>query len=184
MMVQAGTILRAGRLDLDARWHGGDAGLVHLRHLNGMRMIRICGTDISAAALFNELPHCETLQNLWLYGTKLTPDDVAKLRKLLPAQVEIDYRKGALLGVASTMPDGPGPAVVRQVTAGSAAAVAGIQPGDVIQKFNDEPLANFKALTQKIGDHQPGDEVNLSILRNGKPIQFKVKLGQWKTLEE
>jgi len=182
-MVQA-TIGRAGRLDLDSRWHGGDAGLVHLRHLNGTQVIRVCGTDISAEALVNELPHCESLQLVWLYGTKLTSDDVAKLRKVLPARVEIDYRKGALLGVASTMPDGPGPAVVRQVTDGSAAALAGIQPGDVIHKFNGEALANFKALTQKIGDKRPGDEVTLSVIRNGKPMDFRVTLGQWKTLEE
>lgn len=183
-IIQAGAVGHAGRLDLDERWHGGDAGLVHLRHLNGMRVVRVAGTDISAAALINELPHCETLQTVWLYGTKLTPEDVAKLRKLLRAQVELDYRKGALLGVKSTTADGSGPAVVKEVTVGSAAAVAGIQTGDIIQKFNGEPLENFKALTQKIGDHLPGDEVTLSVVRNGKPLDFKVKLGQWKSLEE
>jgi PDZ domain len=183
-MLQAGAIGHAGRLDLDDRWQGGDAGLIHLRRLNGMRMIRVIGTDISATALSNELPHCASLQTVWLYGSKLTPEEVAKLRKLLPVGVEVDYRKGALLGVASGTPDGSGPAVVRMVTPGSAAAVAGIQQGDVIQKFNGEALANFKALTQKIGDQRPGDEVTLSVTRAGKPMDFKVKLGQWKTLEE
>jgi hypothetical protein len=190
-MLQAGAIGHAGRLDLDERWHGGDAGVVHLRHLNGMRTLRIVGTDISAEALCNELPHCETLQGVWLYGTKLTPDDLAKLRKLLPAQVEIDYRRGALLGVGRTAgTDTVGPAIVNSVTADSAAAVAGIQQGDIIQKFNGEPLANFKVLTQKIGDHQPGDEVTLTVLRTlpdnrgTQPMEFKVKLGKWKTLEE
>jgi hypothetical protein len=184
-MVQAGMLGRAGRLDLDTRWHGGDAGLVHLRNLNGMRMIRVCGTDISATALLNELPQCKTLQNVWLYGTKMTPDDVAKLRKLLPPQVEIDYRRGALLGVGRTAgTDTVGPAVVNSVSPGSAAAVAGIQVGDVIQKFDGEALPNFKALTQKIGDRQPGDEVTLTILRKEQAMEFKVKLGQWKSLEE
>ena len=184
MMVQAGSIVRAGRLDLDGRWHGGDAGVAHLRNLSGMRLVRVVGTDISAATFLKELPPCKSLQTVCLYGTKVSPEEVAELRKLLPATVEIDYRKGALLGVASTLPDGPGPAVVRAVTPGSGAAVAGIQQGDVIQKFNGEPLANFKALTQKIGDQKPGDEVNLTVLRSGKPIDFKVKLGQWKSLEE
>jgi S1-C subfamily serine protease len=97
----------------------------------------------------------------------------------------LDYRRGALLGVGRTPgTDTIGPATVNSVSPGSAAAVAGIQVGDVIQKFNGEPLANFKVLTQKIGDHQPGDEVALTVLRNGKPIDFKVKLGQWKNLEE
>jgi S1-C subfamily serine protease len=70
------------------------------------------------------------------------------------------------------------------VTPGSAAAVAGIQAGDIIQKFNGEGLENFKALTQKIGDHFPGDEVTLAAVRNGQLMEFKVKLGKWKSLEE
>jgi S1-C subfamily serine protease len=183
-MVQPGAIGRFGRLDLDSRWHGGDEGVVHLPHLNGLRMVRIIGTTISADALIKELPKCETLQTVWLYGTKLTPDDVAKLRKVLPEQVEIDYRKGALLGVSSATPDGSGPPIVRAVTAGSAAAAAGIQAGDVIQKFNGEQLASFKMLTQRIANYQPGDEVELTIARGGQEIPVKVKLGQWKNLEE
>jgi PDZ domain-containing protein len=189
-MVRIGAIGQLGQLDLDERWHGGDADLVHLRHLNGMRVIRIVGTDLSAAAVIEELPRCATLQLVSLYGTKFTPDDVAKLRAKLPARVEVDYRKGALLGVASTVTDGPGPAVVQRVTPGSAADVAGITPGDVIQKFNGEPITNFKSLTQKIGDHYPGDEVTISIVRtlpdNGgtQPMEIRVKLGKWKSLED
>ncbi len=184
MMLQGGSIVRAGRLGLDSRWHGGDAGIVHLRNLNGMRLVRVVGTDISAAALLKELPECKSLQTVCLYGTKLTPEDADALRKLLPPPIEVDYRKGGLLGVASTLPDGPGPAVVRAVTPGGAAALAGIQSGDIIQKLNGEPLANFKALTQKIGEKQAGDEVDLTVVRNGKPMEFKVKLDAWKSLEE
>ena len=183
--VLAGAITHGGQVDLDERWHGTDADLVHLRNLKDLRVVRVAGTDISAAALGKELPRCVTLQIVWLYGTKLTSDDVAKLRQLLPAPIEIDYRKGALLGVGRTAgTDTVGPAVVNSVTPGSAAAVAGIQVGDVIQKFDGEALANFKALTQKIGDHRPGDEVTLTILRKEQPMDFKVKLGQWKSLDE
>jgi hypothetical protein len=184
IMLQPGVAGALGTLDLDSRWRGKDADLIHLRHLNGLRIVRIVGTNISVDALINELPHCETLQTVWLYGTKLTPDDVAKLRKALTEQVEIDYRKGALLGVSSATLNGEGPPLVRAVSAGSAAAVAGIQAGDLIQKFNGENLTTFKALTQKIANYQPGNEVNLTILRGGQQIEFKVKLGQWKDLGE
>ena len=169
------------RVILDERWHGGNAGLVHLRNLAGLRQVKILGTDITIEGL-KELQHCESLQDVWLYGTRLTPEDVAKLRKMLPEQVLIDYRRGGLLGVTRS-PEEVGPAKVDGVQPGSAAAVAGIQRGDVIQKFNGEPVASFKALTQKIGDHQPGDEIKLEVLRNDKPMEFKVKLGKWKTVE-
>jgi predicted metalloprotease with PDZ domain len=155
--------------------------LSHARHLIALRKVAIIGTNISVEGL-KELRRCESLQELCLYGTKLTSDDVAKLRRMLPDQIVIDYRKGALLGVGSTT-DGTAPAVVRSVEPGSAAAAAGIQVGDVIQKFNGEAVANFKALTLKIGDHHAGDEVALEVLRGTQPMEFKVKLGQWKTVE-
>lgn len=169
-------------LILDERWHGGDAGLVHLQHIMGLRGVFVIGTDISLDGL-NQLQRCESLQAVLLYGTKLVPDDVAKLRKLLPEQVVIDYRQGALLGVKSNALDDTGPAVVHSVEPGSAAAAAGVQPNDVIQKFNGEAVTNFKALTQKVGSHQPGDDVTLEVLRGGQPIVLKVKLGKWKTID-
>jgi serine protease Do len=65
-----------------------------------------------------------------------------------------------------------------------AAAQAGIQAGDLIQKFNGESLTTFKGLTQRISNYQPGDEVTLTVLRGGQQLEFKVKLGQWKDLGE
>jgi S1-C subfamily serine protease len=107
---------------------------------------------------------------------------LAKLRKLLP-EVAIDYRQGALLGVASNSQDALGPAVVSRVEPGSAAAAAGVLQGDIIQKFDGEAIPNFKTLTQKVGSHQPGDEIMLGVVRDGKVIDLKVKLGKWKTIE-
>jgi hypothetical protein len=170
-------------LILDERWRGSDSDLVHVPNLNSVRHVVVIGTNLSADGL-KVLAQCKTLQQVWLYGTKLKPDDVARLRAVLPAEVLIDYRRGGLLGVGRTVgSDTVGPAVVNSVTPGSAAAGAGIQPEDVIQKFNGEAVANFKALTTKIADHQPGDEVTISVLRKGEPLEFKLKLGQWKTIE-
>jgi hypothetical protein len=180
--VQVGPIATPG-LVLDERWQGGDEGLERLRHLVGLRHVIIIGTTISAEGA-KQLQHCKSLQQVWLYGTRLQPSDVENLRKLLPEQVLIDYRRGALLGVGRTAgSDTTGPAIVNSVSPGSAAAAAGIQPKDVIQKFNGEPIPNFKALTSKIADHHPGDEVALEVLRNDKAMEIKVKLGQWKTVD-
>jgi PDZ domain len=171
-----------GRIILDQQWRGGDAGLTHLRHVLGLRQVIIIGTDISVQGLA-QLKDCELLQDLWLYGTKLEPEDLPEVKKLLPAQVAIDYRRGALLGVGSNSPDGLGPAVVGTVQPGSAAETAGIQVGDVIQRFEGEQIANFKTLTAKIGDHRPGDDVTIEVLRGDETTEFKLKLGQWQTIE-
>ena len=51
----------------------------------------------------------------------------------------------------------------------------------MIQQFNGQPVSSFKDLTAKIGQLRAGDEVKLDVLREGKPISFTVKLGQWET---
>src|SRR4051794_1184561 len=170
------------RLGLDEHWHGKDSDLTRAHQLTNLRKVIVIGTDISLEGL-KELADCKQLQELCLYGTRLTPDDLSKLRKILPQQIIIDYRKGALLGVGANQLDVNAPAIVGRVTAGSAAAAAGIQPMDVIQKFNGEAVANFKSLTQKISEHRPGDEVTIDILRNQQSMHFKVKLGQWKMMD-
>src|SRR4051812_31203459 len=170
------------RLGLDEHWHGKDSDLTRAHQLTNLRKVIVIGTDISLEGL-KELADCKQLQELCLYGTRLTPDDLSKLRKILPQQIIIDYRKGTLLGVGANQLDQNAPAIVGRVTTGSAAAAAGIQPMDVIQKFNGEAVANFKSLTQKISEHRPGDEVTIDILRNQQPMQFKVKLGQWKMMD-
>ena len=55
--------------------------------------------------------------------------------------------------------------------------------GDAIEKFEGQPVENFKALTTMIGKHGAGEEVTLDVLRAGKPIHFKLKLGEWKSLQ-
>ena len=167
----------AGRVILDSQWRGGDAGLVHLRHVIGLRHVIIIGTDVSTAGL-HELRHVADLDKLWLYGTKVQVDDKPQIQLLMP-QVEIDYRRGALLGVGSNSAEDNAPAVVGTVQ--GVAAAAGIQVGDIIQKFEGQPVPHFKALTEMIGKHLAGDEVTLEVLRGGQPIEFQVKLGQWET---
>jgi hypothetical protein len=179
---QMGTLARFGRVVIDDEWRGGDAGLRHLRRLIGLQQVDIVGTDISFEGL-KQLQHCKSLQSVHLFGTNLKPEQLPELRKLMPQVAQIDYRRGALLGVGTSAADSEGPAIVWQVTPGSAADVAGIQANDIIQKFEGSPVANFKSLTQKIGEHGPGDEVTIEALRNGQPKTFKVKLGRWKTIE-
>jgi hypothetical protein len=169
------------RVVLDDRWRGGDAGLKQLIHLHAVPLVTIVGTDVSAKGVA-QLAGVESLQLLQLFGTRLEDADVAGLKtqfaQHMPA-VKIDYRRGALLGVVG--PDIGQSAVVRTVQPGTAAATAGIQDGDTIQKIDGKPIADFAALTTEVGKHRAGDEIVVELQRGGQTLELKVKLGRWES---
>jgi len=67
-------------------------------------------------------------------------------------------------------------ALVNDVTEGSAAEKAGIQPGDVILAFNDETVETSGDLPPLVGANPPGTEAEVLVSRNGKKKTFTVVL--------
>jgi serine protease Do len=72
-----------------------------------------------------------------------------------------------------SMPEG---ALVSKVDPDSAASRAGIEPGDVILKFNGQPVLDAGALSYDIGMLQPGSQVKLDVWRAGKDLTVTAKL--------
>jgi serine protease Do len=68
--------------------------------------------------------------------------------------------------------------LIGDVTPDSPAARAGLKRGDVIRKVENDTVHNPNALRNKIALTEPGTEVNLTILRDGKEQQVKVKLAE------
>lgn len=66
--------------------------------------------------------------------------------------------------------------IVLRVEAGTPAAKAGLQEGDVILAFDGQKL-DQDALTALLLKHKAGDTVNLTILREDKQLELKVTLG-------
>ena len=64
------------------------------------------------------------------------------------------------------------------VREGSPAEVGGLQAGDVVVQWNGAEINDLYAYTYALRDHQPGDEVDLVVLRDGERISVKVTLGQ------
>ena len=58
----------------------------------------------------------------------------------------------------------------------SAAAEAGIRTGDVITDIDDTRVNHSSELLEQIGRHRPGDEVTVTVNRNGKELTYNVKL--------
>lgn len=76
------------------------------------------------------------------------------------------------------LPDASG-AIVSQVTSDSPASRAGLQHGDVLRELNGKKIANGSALQVAVSETAPGTEIDLGILRNGKPQTLKVKVGEF-----
>jgi Do/DeqQ family serine protease len=61
--------------------------------------------------------------------------------------------------------------LVSQVTEGSAAEKAGIKPGDVITSINGQHIKSNSGLRNAIGLSRVGDKLEVSLIRDRKPIQ-------------
>lgn len=74
--------------------------------------------------------------------------------------------------------------LVGDVIEDSPAEEAGIKIGDIIAKVNDEEVNSPEELQDKIRDIDIGKKVNIEIMRDGKVINFIVKIGEMPTVEE
>ena len=98
----------------------------------------------------------------------------------------VKHEKGSYLGVSASPP----PAVLRKqlglavgmglvvdfVVPDSPAAKAGLQQYDVLQKLEDQLLVNQEQFSVLVRSHKPGNEVKLTIIRDGKPQTLTAKL--------
>ena len=81
------------------------------------------------------------------------------------------------LGVSLADPsDGSRGATVVSVADGSAAAGAGIQAGDLITHVDGKAVDGAAALAAAVRGHQPGDPLELRVIRNGSERTVKAKL--------
>jgi serine protease Do len=87
---------------------------------------------------------------------------VQELNQALAESFGLKRAEGAL--VAAVVPD-------------SAAGRAGVQPGDVIVKFDGKPIAAAGELSALVGQSAPGDKVTLEILRKGAKQELAATLG-------
>lgn len=62
------------------------------------------------------------------------------------------------------------------IIAGSPAAKAGLKEKDVITRVNGQDVTKTSSLVTLVGKYQVGDEITLTVLRDGRPQEIKVKL--------
>jgi predicted metalloprotease with PDZ domain len=93
---------------------------------------------------------------------------------------EIGDGESAYLGVSvqEETENPEGGARIKLVMEDSPAEQAGLQSGDVVVGFNGQPVRGPRSLTEKIHDAEPGESVQLEVLRDGSRQTLNAELGE------
>jgi serine protease Do len=73
--------------------------------------------------------------------------------------------------------DSPRGALVSQVLQGSPAEAAGVEPGDVIIRFNGETIYRSSELPRWVGRVRPESDVDMVVIRDGEEKTLSVTIG-------
>lgn len=167
-----------GAIEIGEGWRGANEDLAILKRIPTLSAVHIYVPSVDDRAV-KHLAALPQLTELRIFGTGITDDGVEQLKKEL-ANTKIDRRNGAMLGVGGQPNAVGGGCLVTVVQADSAAEKAGVQPGDVITKFDGKQIEDFDSLTKLIATKSGGEAVDIEVRRGGETIKRNVKLGHWK----
>lgn len=143
------------------------AGIGHLKQAKNLNELVLTRVPIGDDAIdqFAALPATK----MDLFGTRLSKAGFARLKQALPNST-LQYR-GVFLGIKSQSSMGWSIIAVEPETP---AEKAGLRPGDIIRKFAGTEVPEFETLTTLIAAREPGDRVEVEILRMGEIIKTTV----------
>lgn len=105
---------------------------------------------------------------------------VSNLPYKIPAKViGMGNGNSAILGiraVSSSDGDNAGGVLIDSADKAFPAGKAGILKGDLITKWNGEPVNHMTELTAKVSEHSPGDKIEVTAERDGEILNFEVIL--------
>ncbi|HTM49881.1 MAG TPA: DegQ family serine endoprotease [Bryobacteraceae bacterium] len=84
---------------------------------------------------------------------------------------------------AFNAPDTKG-ALVGDITADGPASRSELKKGDIIVSINGKPIDTANQLRLMVGEMAPSSNVEMKVLRNGKPLNVTLKLGEFPTRAE
>lgn len=142
---------------ISRKWQGGDEGL----------------------KLLEQLPRPTEVQVYHVNGAQVSDEAMQSVADL---GYKVD-RRGAFLGISSGSLNGvfnPRDGChVGAVSAGSPAAAAGLQRDDRIVQFGEHEITDFEDLIGHLKQTEPGDKVQVGVVRDGKPLAVEIVLGNW-----
>lgn len=179
-LATADTVIMAGvQIELGDTWRGSNQDLAYLKRIPNLARLSVYLPQVDDAAV-EHLARLTQLTSLELYGTRISDDGIKRLADALP-YVKIDRRAGAMLGVMGQANVAGGGCRVSGVQSGSAAAKAGIRPGDLVIAFDGQEVSDFDGLTRLIATKTGGEKVEMEIAQDGNRIKKQVTLGKWKS---
>lgn len=107
-------------------------------------------------------------------GFAVPSNTVKRIAAALIADGEVQH---AYLGVSTDDVAGGGGARIAEVRAGTPAARAGLESGDVVTAVGGEEVASADELRRLVDARKPGDEVEVTLERNGETETVQVTLG-------
>jgi serine protease Do len=110
-------------------------------------------------------------------------DQLVKTGKVAHAQLGVEVQTLDQSLADSFKMKAPNGALVAKVEPDSAAAQAGVKVGDVILKFNENPIVDAGQLSARVGSAAPGDKASLEIWRDGKAMTLNVTIGSAGSVE-
>jgi hypothetical protein len=111
-----------------------------------------------------------------LSGLELIGDILKFASKLLGFEGPPQRKPRGFLGLDLDRTDGH--LLVKSVLEGSPAAKAGLKAGDQLKRFGSDDVDTVGEVTRRAAKKQPGDEVTLTIERDGMEQKLTLKLGR------
>lgn len=137
-------------------------------------LLRISATGLIPVKLATDLPDPE--RGTWVVANGAS----SRAKRMLQVGIisanarEVLPAGGAVLGVGLKEEDDK--LIVEEVHEKSGAEAAGIQKGDVITAVAGQKITDRKQLGEAVEKHRVGDDLDLTIKRNGAEISVKVRL--------
>lgn len=111
---------------------------------------------------------------------------ISDAKPIIDELIEKGYISRPYLGIAGTVIDEisakrsglPQGIVVRQLVVRGPAHKAGLKEMDIITAVDDNEVKNFNDLTKVLEKHKPGDQVKITVDRDGKKFEVPLTLGE------
>jgi S1-C subfamily serine protease len=83
-------------------------------------------------------------------------------------EINLSVNRGAyVMAVVATDPRNPSPA-----------QLAGIRPGDIIVKWNDDAISDGGTLTRRVAAAKIGSDVEVTVVRDGREMTLTVHIAE------